>query len=105
MSFLIYLFIYLFIYSYSLKSIKSTQVIRLNIRLKSTTLPKVTLLHGYFSRFLNCANGTKSRKASPLLYFQLDVNTNDNNYVIITGLICNRFSMRMFTVESPTLLV
>ena len=24
---------------------------------------KVTLLHGCFSRFLNCTNGTKSRKA------------------------------------------
>ena len=25
---------------------------------------KVTFLHGCFSRFLNCANGAKSRKAS-----------------------------------------
>ena len=25
---------------------------------------EVTLLHGCFSRFLNCTNGTKSRKAS-----------------------------------------
>ena len=29
-------------------------------------LLKVTLLHGCFSRFLNCANGTKSPKASHL---------------------------------------
>ena len=29
---------------------------------------KVTLLHGCFSRFLNCTNGTKSRKASQLLF-------------------------------------
>ena len=29
-------------------------------------LLKVTLLHGLFSRFLNCTNGTKSRKASPV---------------------------------------
>ena len=28
------------------------------------TLIKGTLLHGCFSRFLNCINGTKSRKAS-----------------------------------------
>ena len=28
------------------------------------TLLKVTLIHGSFSRFLNCKNGTKSRKAS-----------------------------------------
>ena len=27
---------------------------------------KVTLFYGCFSRFLNCTNGTKSRKASPL---------------------------------------
>ena len=30
-------------------------------------LLKVALLHGYFSRFLNCANVTKSRKASQLV--------------------------------------
>ena len=28
------------------------------------TLPKVTFLHGYFSRFLNCTNGTRWRKTS-----------------------------------------
>ena len=27
---------------------------------------KLTLLHGYFSRFLNCTNGTKSRKISQM---------------------------------------
>ena len=32
--------------------------------LKPVTLLKVTLLHGYFSCFLSCANGTKSRKTS-----------------------------------------
>ena len=34
---------------------------------KHGTLPKVTLLHGYFSRFKNCANDTKSRKASQIV--------------------------------------
>ena len=29
----------------------------------SATSLKVALLYGWFSRFLNCANGTKSRKA------------------------------------------
>ena len=33
----------------------------------STTLLRVTLLHGCFSRFLNCKNGTKSRKTSTFL--------------------------------------
>ena len=32
--------------------------------LKLTTLLKVTLLHGCCSRFLNCANGTKSHNAT-----------------------------------------
>ena len=38
-----------------------------------STLLKVTLLHGCFSRFLHCTNGTKSRKASHIvrLYFIL----------------------------------
>ena len=31
---------------------------------KPTTLLKVALLHGCFSRFLNCTNGSKSRTAS-----------------------------------------
>ena len=32
--------------------------------LKPATLQKVALVYGCFSRFLNCANGTKSRNAS-----------------------------------------
>ena len=31
---------------------------------------KVTLLHGCFSRFLNCKDGTKSRKGSHIVYQQ-----------------------------------
>ena len=31
---------------------------------KAADFSKVTLLHGCFSRFLYCTNGTKSRKAS-----------------------------------------
>ena len=37
---------------------------------RSVTLLKVTLLHGHFSRFLNCTNGTKSHKASHIPVFQ-----------------------------------
>ena len=37
---------------------------------KPTTLLKVTFLHGCFSYFLNCTNGTKSRKLSQFwIYF------------------------------------
>ena len=37
--------------------------------LKPATLLKASLLHGYFSRFLNCTNGIKSRKGSYFSYF------------------------------------
>ena len=50
------------------------------VKLKPATLLKVTLLHGCFWRFLNFANGTKSRKAPlfevrifPPLYTQCPV--------------------------------
>ena len=33
----------------------------------TATLLKVSLFHGCFSSFLNCTNGTKSRKASHIL--------------------------------------
>ena len=33
---------------------------------------KVTLLHGCFSHFLNCTNGTKSRKASHMERLQIN---------------------------------
>ena len=36
---------------------------------KSATLLKLTLLHGSFSRFLNCTNGTKPRNAAHLPVF------------------------------------
>ena len=36
-------------------------------RLQPATLLKLTLLHGCFSRFLNCTNGTKSRNASNIV--------------------------------------
>ena len=42
-------------------------------RLKPATLLKVTLLHGCFSRFLNCTNGTKSRKAPQMIHDSQDI--------------------------------
>ena len=35
---------------------------------KACNFTKSNILHGCFSHFLNCANGTKSRKASQLLF-------------------------------------
>ena len=39
------------------------------------TLLKVRLFHGCFSRFLNCTNGTKSRKASQFQALSVDSNS------------------------------
>ena len=51
------------------KNVKSTHGGVLLLVKKPATLLKLALLHGCFSRFLNCTNGTKSRKASHI--FQL----------------------------------
>ena len=40
-------------------------------RLKSARLLKVTVVHGCFSRFLNCTNGTKSHKTSHIRWLYL----------------------------------
>ena len=51
---------------YNLKNVENSHGGVL-LLVKPTTLLKVTLLHGCFSRFLNCANATKSRKVSHML--------------------------------------
>ena len=48
---------------YNLKIVKNTHKGVL-LLVKWQALLKVALLHGCFSRFLNCTNDTKSRKAS-----------------------------------------
>ena len=50
----------------NLKNVKSTHG-RVLLLLKLQKALKVTLLHGCISRFLNCTNATKSRKASQIL--------------------------------------
>ena len=49
---------------YNLKNLKNTHGGVLILVKLPATLLKSTLLHGCFSRFLNCTNGTKSRSAS-----------------------------------------
>ena len=39
---------------------------------RGVTFTKVTLLHGCFSRFLKCTNGTKSRNASHMSWSVLN---------------------------------
>ena len=48
------------------KNVKNTHggVVKLQARAFTKTLLILTLLHGFFSRFSNCINGTKSRNAS-----------------------------------------
>ena len=46
---------------YNLKNVKNTNGgVLLLVKLQAS----ITLFHGFFSRFLNCTNGTKSRNAS-----------------------------------------
>ena len=51
---------------------------------KPATLLKLTLLHRCFSRFLSCANGTKLRNASDMIYivvsFYPSLNRTGENY-------------------------
>ena len=64
---------------YILKNVKNTHGgVLLLVKLQALTrkFAKVTLFHGYFSPFLSCTNGTKSRKASPLIKLH---NKNNNN--------------------------
>ena len=55
---------------------------------KITILLKLTLLHGCFSRFLNCTNGTKARNAS-------HISSNKVFYISPDGC-CTRFDMYYF---------
>ena len=49
---------------------------------KPATLLKVALLHGCFSHFLCCVNGTKSCKASHILKFLFKIkNKKDLNFI------------------------
>ena len=53
---------------YILKNVKNAHGgVLLLVELKPATLLEITLLRGCFSRFLNCANGTKSRNASHMV--------------------------------------
>ena len=62
-----YICIYVILYAicchfYKLKNEENNhEGVLLLVKLHATTLLKVTLLDGCFSRFLNCTNGTKSR--------------------------------------------
>ena len=54
-------------YLYNLKNVKNTHGGVLTL-VQAATLLKSTLLHGCFSRFLNCPNGTKSVNAPHMSY-------------------------------------
>ena len=50
---------------------------------KPATSLKVTLIHGWFLRFLNCANGTKSCKA-PQISLKILTKNNGHSYELET---------------------
>ena len=52
---------------------RSGTIFTIQKTLKPVTLLEITLLHGCFSRFLNCKNGTKLRNASHIseLFLQM----------------------------------
>ena len=64
---------------YNLRNVKNAHGgVLVSVKLQAFSL-KVTLLHGYFSRFLNCTNGTNSRNAShrcTVLMILLETNKN-----------------------------
>ena len=71
------------------KNVKNTHGgVLLLIKLQASTCNfiKVTLLHGCFSRILNCANGTKSRKAS-------HIRVRENQYSSIFYILYSRYGM------------
>ena len=52
---------------YNSKNVKNTYgrvLLLVKLQAERATLLKVSLIHGCFSRFLNCTHGTKSRNAS-----------------------------------------
>ena len=62
---------------YNLKNVKNTRrrvLILVKVAgLKPATLLKLTLLHGCFSRFLNCTNDSKLRNVSQISQISLTV--------------------------------
>ena len=61
-------------YLYNFKNVKNTHggvilLVKLQAEACTKTLLKLAFLHECFSRFLNCINGTKSRKASHIWIF------------------------------------
>ena len=57
------------------------------------TLLKVTIIHGCFSRFLNCANSTKSRKASHI-FFCISLSARCQKYLLPILYLCQRQPFR-----------
>ena len=57
---------------HNFKKVKNTHggvLLLVRLQVKPATLLKVTLVHGCFSRFLNCTSGIKPRKASQILLY------------------------------------
>ena len=68
-------------------------------------LVKVTLVHGCFSRFLNCTNGTKSRKASQLDYDSKASLMNWQKYNFANAIHKGKILLLLVTIVSNTIIV
>ena len=83
---------------YNLKNVKNTHAgVLISVKvagLKPATLLKLTLLHGCFSRFLNCTNGTKSRNAPHIDYLSIII------IIIFFIFLCLYFQISIFRSQS-----
>ena len=81
-----------------LKNVKNTHggVLILVFRLQPATLLKLTLLHGCFSHFLSCTNGTKSRNAPHVKFLVCDNQSSSKslvNAICLTTFLKSHFGM------------
>ena len=78
---------------YNLKNVNNTQG-----RLKPVTLLQITPLHGCFSRFLNCTNGTESCKAPQMSPSQMFVGVLITTFPVTLGhglSVCNKKNQKI----------
>ena len=78
---------------YNLKNVKSTHGgVLLLVKLQAFAISKSNTPLWMFSRFLNCTNGTKSRKASHFHLFEL-------LYATVRGLTAKRGILTLFILS------
>ena len=89
-------------YLHNLKNVKNTHGgVLLLVKLEAeacnctTSKIKVTLLHGCFSRFLNCKNDTKLRKASHIMWSKYYL----EHHLSRSEVVCTLTLTKLFTYQ------